>query len=127
PRLVASAIRPDYALGAHVATLGLAFSVQSMGEQFAEGLFVGEHGSWNRDPPVGYRVIFVPFRGDRPAGPAIDFVTGFRGTDGRTRGRPVGVTVDPRGALIIADDLSNTIWRVTPARQPPAASQNVVE
>src|SRR3546814_16465683 len=89
-----------------------------MGARFADGLFVGEHGSWNRSVPVGYRVIFVPFRGDRPAGPPIDFVTGFLGTDGKTRGRPVGVTVDPRGALIVPDELSNTIWRVTRIRQP---------
>ena len=80
-------------------------------------MFVGEHGSWNRSVPVGYKVSFVPFRDGRPAGPPIDFVTGFLGTDGKTRGRPVGVTVDPRGALIVADDLSNTIWRVTPTRQ----------
>lgn len=116
PRLVASALRPDYALGAHVATLGLAFSSAGMGPGFADGLFVGEHGSWNRKVPVGYRVVFVPFRGGRPAGPPIDFVTGFVGADGKTRGRPVGVTVDPRGALIVADDLSNTVWRVTRSR-----------
>jgi len=84
-----------------------------MGSQFAEGVFVGEHGSWNRNPPVGYKVVFVPFSNGRPAGEPIDFVTGFFGEDGKTRGRPVGVTVDPRGALIVADDLSNTIWRVT--------------
>jgi glucose/arabinose dehydrogenase len=111
---VASAIQPDYALGSHVAALGLAFSVPAMGARFADGVFVGEHGSWNRSAPVGYKVIFVPFRGGRPSGRPIDFVTGFRGADGKTRGRPVGVTVDPRGALIVADDLSNTIWRVTP-------------
>jgi glucose/arabinose dehydrogenase len=116
PQRVASAIRPDYSLGSHVAALGLAFSAPAMGTQFADGVFVGEHGSWNRTVPVGYRVSFVPFRSGRPAGPPIDFVTGFLGTDGRTRGRPVGVTVDPRGALIVADDLSNTIWRVTPTR-----------
>jgi glucose/arabinose dehydrogenase len=121
PQLVASTIRPDYALGSHVATLGLAFSSPVMGAQFADGLFVGEHGSWNRSVPVGYRVVFVPFRGGRPAGPPIDFVTGFLGEDGRARGRPVGVTVDPRGALIVADDLSNTIWRVTPVRPPAPA------
>jgi len=114
---VASAIRPDYSLGSHVAALGLAFSAPAMGSQFAEGVFVGEHGSWNRSPPAGYRVSFVPFKSGRPAGPPVDFVGGFLGTDGRTRGRPVGVTVDPRGALIVADDLSNTIWRVTPTRQ----------
>src|SRR5690606_1635524 len=94
--------------------LGLSFSVPAMGAQFADGAFVGEHGSWNRDPPVGYKVVFVPFRNGKPAGDPVDFVSGFRGDDGMTRGRPVGVTVDPRGALIVADDLSNTIWRVTP-------------
>jgi glucose/arabinose dehydrogenase len=116
PQKVASAIAPDYSLGSHVAALGLAFSTPAMGARFADGAFVGEHGSWNRDDPVGYKVVFVPFRNGRPAGPPIDFVTGFHGSDGKTRGRPVGVTVDPRGALIVADDLSNTIWRVTPAR-----------
>ncbi len=121
PRKVASAIRPDYSLGSHVAALGVAFSTPAMGVRFADGVFVGEHGSWNRSVPIGYRVVFVPFRGGRPAGPPIDFVTGFRDDDGTTRGRPVGVTVDPRGALIVADDLSNTIWRVTPARRSPAA------
>ena len=90
-----------------------------MGARFAEGAFIGQHGSWNRGVPVGYRVIFVPFRGGRPAGMPIEFVTGFQ-ADGKTMGRPVGVTVDPRGALIVADDLSNTIWRVAPV-QPQAA------
>ena len=85
-----------------------------MGARFADGVFVGEHGSWNRETPVGYKVVFVPFRDGRPAGEPIDFVTGFMGGDGKTRGRPVGVTVDPRGALIIADDLANVIWRVAP-------------
>jgi glucose/arabinose dehydrogenase len=116
PQKVASAIRPDYSLGSHVAALGLAFSAPVMGAQFADGVFVGEHGSWNRSVPVGYRVSFVPFSDGRPAGPPVDFVTGFLGADGKTRGRPVGVTVDPQGALIIADDLSNTVWRVTPTR-----------
>jgi glucose/arabinose dehydrogenase len=92
-----------------------------MGAAFADGVFVGEHGSWNRSVPVGYKVVFVPFRGGRPSGPPIDFLTGFHGSDGKTRGRPVGVTVDPRGALIVADDLSNTIWRVAPLRRSPAA------
>jgi len=112
PEKVASAIVPDYALGAHVAALGLAFSSPAMGERFAEGVFVGEHGSWNRKHPVGFRVIFVPFSNGRPAGDPVDFVTGFRTDDGKTRGRPVGVTVDPRGALIVADDLANVVWRV---------------
>lgn len=116
PQKVAAAIAPDYSLGAHVAALGLDFSTPAMGAKFAEGVFIGEHGSWNREQPVGYKVVFVPFRDGRPAGPPVDFVTGFLGPDGKVRGRPVGVSVDPRGALIIADDLSNTIWRVTPAR-----------
>jgi len=110
---VAASITPDYALGSHVAALGLDFSSDVMGEQFAEGVFIGEHGSWNRKDPVGYKVIFVPFRDGRPAGEPIDFATGFRTDDGKTRGRPVGVTVDPRGALIVADDLANVVWRVT--------------
>ncbi len=110
---VAASITPDYALGSHVAALGLDFSSDVMGEQFAEGVFIGEHGSWNRKEPVGYKVIFVPFRDGRPAGEPIDFATGFRTDDGKTRGRPVGVTVDPRGALIVADDLANVVWRVT--------------
>ena len=114
PQKVASAIRPDYSLGSHVAALGVAFSNPAMGARFAEGVFVGEHGSWNRSVPVGYKVIFVPFRDGRPAGDPLDFATGFLGNDGKARGRPVGVTVDPRGALIVADDLSNTVWRITP-------------
>lgn len=113
PEKVAAAIKPDYSLGSHVAALGVDFSTPAMGERFAEGAFVGEHGSWNRPNPVGYKVIFVPFSNGKPAGEPIDFATGFRAEDGKTRGRPVGVTVDPRGALIIADDLANTVWRVT--------------
>ncbi len=113
PDKVAAATKPDYSLGSHVAALGVSFSIPAMGTQFAEGAFVGEHGSWNRPNPVGYKVIFVPFSDGKPAGEPVDFATGFRGEDGKTRGRPVGVTVDPRGALIIADDLANTVWRVT--------------
>jgi glucose/arabinose dehydrogenase len=125
PAMVAKAIVPDYSLGSHVAALGVAFSSPAMGGKFGDGVFVGEHGSWNRADPVGYKVVFVPFRNGRPIGDPIDFVTGFRGDDGLTRGRPVGVSVDPRGALIVADDLSNTIWRVTPSApsttvMPPA-------
>lgn len=122
PRRVASAIRPDYSLGAHVAALGVAFSIPAMGANFAEGAFVGEHGSWNRRVPSGYRVVFVPFRDGRPAGEAIDFVSGFLNRDGNARGRPVGVAVDPRGALIVADDLSNTVWRITPDRSGPVGA-----
>jgi len=120
PEKVAAAIAPDYSLGSHVAALGLDFSTPAMGAAFAEGVFVGEHGSWNRADPVGYKVVFVPFRNGRPAGDPVDVVTGFFGDDGKTRGRPVGVSVDPRGALIVADDLSNTIWRMTPVGQRPA-------
>ena len=114
--MVRRAVRPDYSLGSHRAPLGLSFSTPAMGARFADGVFVGLHGSWNREKPVGYKVVFVPFRGGRPTGPPVDVVTGFQ-DDGRTFGRPVGVTVDPRGALIVADDLSNTIWRVTPAQR----------
>lgn len=114
PEKVASAIAPDYGLGSHVAALGVAFSNAAMGGEFADGVFVGQHGSWNRAEPVGYKVVFVRFRDGRPDGPPVDFVSGFLGSDGKARGRPVGVTVDPRGALIVADDLSNTVWRVTP-------------
>ncbi|UVW27691.1 sorbosone dehydrogenase family protein [Massilia sp. H6] len=112
PKKVAAAIKPDYSLGSHVAALGLDFSQAVMGEKYANGVFIGEHGSWNRAVPVGYKVIFVPFANGRPSGAAIDFVTGFRDAEGKTRGRPVGVTVDPRGALIVADDLANVVWRV---------------
>ncbi|WAI81798.1 MULTISPECIES: PQQ-dependent sugar dehydrogenase [Achromobacter] len=128
PKKVASAIKPDYSLGSHVAALGVDFSNEAMGAQFADGAFVGEHGSWNRKDPVGYKVVFVPFRDGKPFGAPVDFVAGFRDKDGTTRGRPVGVTVDPKGALIVADDLSNTIWRVTPtqaakSQQPVAAAR----
>ena len=112
PDLVARAIKPDYALGPHVAALGVDFSSPVMGERFAEGVFVGEHGSWNREDPSGYQVVFVPFRNGKPSGEPVDFVTGFRTAEG-THGRPVGVTVDPKGALIVADDLANIVWRVT--------------
>lgn len=113
PDKVESAISPDYGLGSHVAPLGLAFSIPEMGDEFAEGVFIGEHGSWNRNDPVGYKVVFVPFSNGEPDGEPIDFVTGFLTDDSRTRGRPVGVTIDPDGALIIADDLTNAVWRVT--------------
>jgi glucose/arabinose dehydrogenase len=116
PERVAAALRPDYALGAHVAALGVSFSNPAMGGAFADGAFVGQHGSWNRNQPVGYKVVFVPFREGRPAGDPVDFVSGFLNGEGNARGRPVGVTLDPRGALIVADDLSNTVWRITPSR-----------
>jgi len=113
PDKVAAAITPDYALGSHVAALGVDFSIPELGEQFADGVFVGEHGSWNREDPSGYKVVFVPFSNGRPSGEPVDFVTGFRTDEGKTRGRPVGVTVDPKGAVIVADDLANVVWRVT--------------
>ncbi|WP_447763909.1 PQQ-dependent sugar dehydrogenase [Sphingopyxis panaciterrae] len=113
PDLVKSAITPDYGLGSHVAPLGLSFASGTGFPGFAQGAFIGEHGSWNRQHLAGYKVSFVPFAGGRPAGKPRDFVTGFI-KDGRARGRPVGVTYDAaRGALWIADDLSNTVWRVT--------------
>ncbi|WP_291217940.1 sorbosone dehydrogenase family protein [Hydrogenophaga sp.] len=114
-KLVQATVRPDFALPSHSAPLGLSFVQAGFATPFAEGAFIGLHGSWNRDVPVGYKVIFVPFANGRPSGPPVDFVTGFQ-SDGKTMGRPVGVTVDPKGALIVADDLSNTVWRVTPER-----------
>jgi len=117
PAMVAKAIAPDYALGNHVAALGLVFSSgQSMPAQFRGGAFIGEHGSWNRKPPSGYKVVFVPFADGRPSGPPVDVLTGFL-RDGDALGRPVGVAVDKNGALLVADDVGNTVWRVTPAAQ----------
>lgn len=112
---VQATVRPDFALPSHSAPLGLSFVPPGFAAPFGEGAFIGLHGSWNRDEPVGYKVVFVPFANGRPSGPAVDVVTGFQ-SDGKTMGRPVGVTVDPKGALIVADDLSNTVWRVAPAR-----------
>lgn len=119
PDLVARAIAPDYALGSHVAALGLTFATSGgFGGPYSEGAFIGEHGSWNRQDPSGYKVVWVPFANGRPAGQPVDFVTGFRTADG-TRGRPVGVAFDAnRRILLVADDLSNTIWRI--ARAAPA-------
>jgi glucose/arabinose dehydrogenase len=116
PDLVARAIVPDYALGPHTASLGLAFYEGGLlPAHYAGGAFVGQHGSWNRNPRSGYKVIFVPFAGGRPAGPPADVLTGFLDSDGKARGRPVGVAVDRRGALLVADDVGNVVWRVTPA------------
>ncbi len=123
PDLVATAITPDYALGSHVAPLGLSFATEGgFGGTFAEGAFVGEHGSWNRREPVGYKVTWVPFSGGRPSGQPVDFVTGFL-HEGKARGRPVGVTFDPRTrALFIADDLANVVWRVASRGSAPVAA-----
>jgi glucose/arabinose dehydrogenase len=116
PDLVASAVKPDYGLSSHVAPLGLAFSrTDRLGPDFRGGAFVGEHGSWDRQDLNGYKVVYVPFADGRPAAKARDVVTGFLDGENRARGRPVGVAVDPRGALLVADDLGNTVWRVTPA------------
>lgn len=116
PDLVERAIAPDYALGSHVAALGLSFATNGgFGGGFSQGAFIGEHGSWNRQDLSGYKVSWVAFSNGRPVGQPVDFVTGFL-ADGKARGRPVGVTFDPRRRiLLIADDLSNTVWRVAPA------------
>ncbi|MBX6323516.1 MAG: sorbosone dehydrogenase family protein [Rhodospirillaceae bacterium] len=114
PDLVAKAIVPDYALSSHVAPLGLAFYTgTSLPEKYRGGAFVGEHGSWDRGRFNGYKVVFVPFSGGRPSGKAEDVVTGFLDGKGHAHGRPVGVAVDRTGALLIADDVGNTVWRVT--------------
>jgi glucose/arabinose dehydrogenase len=116
PDLVQRAIVPDYALSSHVAPLGLAFYTgTSLPQRYHGGAFIGEHGSWNRQQFNGYKVVFVPFSGGRPSGKAEDVVTGFLDADGAARGRPVGVAVDKTGALLIADDVGNTVWRVTSA------------
>jgi glucose/arabinose dehydrogenase len=110
PDLVAKAIKPDYALGSHVAPLGLAWSEGRLGT----GMIVGEHGSWNRKPRSGYKVVLVPFSNGRPSGKPIDVLTGFLAENGDAYGRPVGVAIDSRGALLVADDVGNTVWRVSP-------------
>jgi glucose/arabinose dehydrogenase len=119
PDLVAAALAPDYALGPHVAPLGLAFSRgTSLPARFANGMFVGQHGSYNRRPASGYRVMFVPFVAGRPAGAPVEVLTGFLSEDRKAKGRPVGVTLDLSGALLVADDVGGTVWRVTAAAAP---------
>ncbi len=115
PELVARATAPDYALGAHTASLGLAFYDGKLLPAFKNGALVGQHGSWNRKPHAGYKLIYVPFTGGRPSGPPQDVLTGFLSPDGHAWGRPVGVAVDKAGAILLADDVGNMIWRVTPA------------
>jgi glucose/arabinose dehydrogenase len=119
PDLVAQAIRPDYALGAHTASLGL---VPARGATLPppldRGMFVGQHGSWNRKPRSGYKVIFVPFAQGKPSGTPVDVLTGFLNEKGQAMGRPVGVAIDKTGALLVADDVGNTVWRVSSARTP---------
>lgn len=112
PEMVAKAIPPDYGLGSHVAPLGLAFSDARMPANYANGAFIGQHGSWNRKPPAGYNVVFVPFANGKPSGPPQQFLGGFVGKEGQAFGRPVGVALDGKGALLVADDVGNVIWRV---------------
>ena len=118
PDLVARATVPDYAVGAHTAPLGLAWSSgTSLPAAFTQGMFIGQHGSWNRDPHSGYEVVFVPFDGIKPSGAQpLPVLTGFLSGDGKAQGRPVGVVLDKTGALLVADDVGNVVWRVSPAR-----------
>ena len=116
PDQVSKAIAPDYALGSHTASLGLASSLgTTLPAAFAHGMFIGQHGSWNRWPYSGYRVIFVPFENGKPSGAPLDVLTGFLSQEGTAFGRPVGVTLDKQGALLVADDVGNVVWRVASA------------
>ena len=125
PDMVAKAIKPDYALGPHTASLGLTFSGGALlGPAFAQGAFVGQHGSWNRKPASGYRVIFVPFAGAQPSGKPVDVLTGFRDKD-VAYGRPVGVNIARDGSLLVADDVGGKVWRVSaskPQALPPSGA-----
>jgi glucose/arabinose dehydrogenase len=115
PDLVARAVAPDYALGAHTASLGLAFYRSTLLPQhYSGGAFIGQHGSWNRQPRSGYKVIFVAFADGHPVGAPEDVLTGFVDAKGNALGRPVGVAVDQAGALLVADDVGNVVWRVQP-------------
>ena len=116
PDMVAKAIMPDYALGSHTASLGLAFYQGQMFPQMQGGALIGQHGSWNRDPRSGYKLIFVPFTNGVPSGPPQDVLTGFLSPDGKAWGRPVGVAIDKTGAILLADDVGNIVWRITPAQ-----------
>jgi glucose/arabinose dehydrogenase len=116
PDLVATALKPDYALGNHVAPLGLSFTEGRLPAPFAQGALIGNHGSWNRKPLSGYKVVFVPFASGRPSGPPVDFLSGFVSPEGNAWGRPVGVAIDAKGGVLVADDVGRTVWRVGPAR-----------
>ena len=119
PDALETTARPDYGLGSHTASLGLAFAEGAkLGPLLAQGAFIGQHGSWNRKPPSGYKVIFVPFAGGRPNGKPIDILTGFLNANGEAQGRPVGVVIDKAGDLLVADDVGNRIWRVSAAAAP---------
>jgi glucose/arabinose dehydrogenase len=121
PDLVAKAIAPDYALGAHTASLGLTFNTGNLfPPEMANGAFIGQHGSWNRKPHAGYKVVFVPFADGKPSGMPQDVLTGFLNDKGEAQGRPVGVRIDNQGALLVADDVGNAVWRVTPAAKSAA-------
>jgi glucose/arabinose dehydrogenase len=121
PDLVQKAMAPDYALGAHTASLGLVFNTGNLFPQEMQGgAFIGQHGSWNRKPRSGYKVIFVPFKDGKPSGGPQDVLTGFLSDKGDAQGRPVGVRLDKQGALLVADDVGNTVWRVTPAAKSAA-------
>jgi glucose/arabinose dehydrogenase len=122
PAMVAKAIAPDYALGAHTASLGLCWAGNSQLPEFRHGMFVGQHGSWNRKLHSGYKVIFVPFENGKPNGAPVDVLTGFLDARDHAFGRPVGVALDKDGALLVADDVGNTVWRVSRAAHPPTAS-----
>jgi len=125
PDLVALAVVPDYALGAHTASLGLAHAgvAASWPTPFGAGMFVGQHGSWNRTPRSGYKVLFVPFSAGAPSGPPVDVLTGFVTGDGNAMGRPVGVTADPRAGLLVADDVGNVVWRVRSLTTPATSTR----
>jgi glucose/arabinose dehydrogenase len=114
PQRVAQAIAPDFGLGAHVAPLGLVFSDQRMTGNYASGAFIGQHGSWNRKQRSGYNVVFVPFANGKPSGSPVEFLGGFLSPEGKAYGRPVGVALDSKGALLVADDVGNAVWRVAP-------------
>jgi glucose/arabinose dehydrogenase len=114
PDMVAKAIAPDYALGPHTASLGFTFAKgELLPEKYRSGAFIGQHGSWNRNPPSGYKVIFVPFADGKPSGQPEDVLTGFLNEKGDAFGRPVGVAIDAKGALLVADDVGNVVWRVS--------------
>ena len=123
PAQVARAIPPDYALGNHTASLGLAFYRADLMPQYRNGALIGQHGSWNRKPHSGYKVIFIPFQNGQPMGPPQDILTGFLSDQGDAYGRPVGVAVDSSGAILVADDVGDVIWRVSPLCTPAAVSK----
>ncbi|MGV8917451.1 MAG: PQQ-dependent sugar dehydrogenase [Pseudomonas sp.] len=122
PDLVAKAIAPDYAVGPHTASLGLAFADGKLPAPFNQGMFVGQHGSWNRNPHSGYKVIFIPFANGKPTGMPVDLLTGFLNADDKAQGRPVGVVNDLQGGVLVADDVGNVIWRVSAAKNQTASA-----